>query len=72
MCSCAASGDLEGLIRLHNTGVQLDEGDYDHRTPLHLASSGGHLEIIKFLISHGAQKNPRDRWGATPLNDAKT
>jgi ankyrin repeat protein len=49
----------------------LGEGDYDKRTPLHLAASGGQLQIIKFLLKQGVQKNPKDRWGATPLNDAK-
>jgi len=52
-------------------GVSLEEGDYDKRTPLHLASSSGHLEIVKFLIKCGVSKSPRDRWGSTPLNDAK-
>lgn len=50
--------------------MNLEEGDYDNRTPLHLASSGGHLECIKFLLSIGVDVNPKDRWGATPLNDA--
>lgn len=46
-------------------------GDYDKRTPLHLASSAGHIDIVKYLIDEGANVSPRDRWGATPLNDAK-
>jgi ankyrin repeat protein len=36
-----------------------------------LASASGHLECVKFLISIGVNVNPKDRWGATPLNDAK-
>ena len=50
----------------------MDFGDYDQRTPLHLASTFGHLEVVKYLISNGVKVNPVDRWGATPLNDAKT
>ena len=50
----------------------MDSGDYDQRTPLHLASTFGHLEVVKYLISNGVKVNPLDRWGATPLNDAKT
>ena len=50
----------------------MDEGDYDQRTPLHLASAFGHLDIVKYLISTGVKVSPVDRWGATPLNDAKT
>ena len=70
-CSCAATGDLEGITRLYNLGILLSLGDYDKRTPLHLASAAGHLDIVKFLISVKAELSPHDRWGATPLNDAK-
>jgi len=42
--------------------------DYDKRTPLHLASSEGHIEIVKSLLQHGA-KIKKDRWGNTPINE---
>jgi glutaminase len=72
-CSCAATGDLEGLSRLYNSGVNLEKGDYDQRTPLHLAVAGGHLNIVKYLIEKASvPHSPKDRWGATPLNDAKS
>jgi ankyrin repeat protein len=28
------------------------------------------LEAVKYLIEHGVNVNPKDRWGSTPLNDA--
>jgi glutaminase len=49
-CSCAATGDYEGLTRLFNLGVSLEEGDYDRRSPLHLAAAAGHVKIVKFLL----------------------
>ena len=70
-CTSAASGDLETIMRLHVQGLDLNHGDYDKRTPLHLASAAGHLEIVKYLVEQGAETSPRDRWGATPLNDAQ-
>jgi len=71
-CSCAANGDLEGLSRLYNSGVNLEKGDYDQRTPLHLAVSAGHLNVVKYLIEKASvNHSPKDRWGATPLNDTK-
>jgi glutaminase len=70
-CTSAASGDLETITRLHVQGLDLNHGDYDLRTPLHLASAAGHIDIVKYLIQNGANVSPRDRWGATPLNDAQ-
>lgn len=50
----------------------MNRGDYDRRTPLHLAASTGQLKVVKFLIEKANVDNsPKDRWGATPLNDAK-
>ena len=44
--------------------------DYDGRTALHLAASEGHLEIVKYLMSHGANANIVDARGNKPLDDA--
>jgi ankyrin repeat protein len=45
-CECSALGDLEGVIRLNNMGVSLEDGDYDKRTPLHLAAANNHIKIV--------------------------
>ena len=50
--------------------MDINVGDYDSRTPLHLSVSAGHIDVVKHLIESGANINCRDRWGATPLNDA--
>lgn len=71
-CECASNGNMEGLSRLEILGVDLNQGDYDKRTPLHLAVSSGHFDIIQFLIKKKVNPNPVDRWQATPLDDAKS
>ena len=40
------------------------------KTPLHLASDSGHLEVVKFLTENGADLNAKDNFGRTPLNTA--
>lgn len=50
--------------------MDLNIGDYDKRTPIHVATGAGHLHIVKYLLEQGVIVNPVDRWGATPLNDA--
>lgn len=44
--------------------------DYDRRSPLHLAASEGHLEMVKYLLEQGARINRSDRWGNSPIDDA--
>lgn len=65
----ASTGDIRTLRRLHEEQINLEEGDYDNRTPMHLAAAGGHLALIKFLFDHGI-KPIVDRWGGDPLSDA--
>lgn len=66
----ASTGDLETLMRLKIKGVDLNLGDYDKRTPLHIAVSAGHKDVVELLLQEGVEVNSVDRWGATPLNDA--
>ena len=69
-CSAASFGDLDQLRRLHEHHADLSQGDYDGRTPLHLAVSEGHTEAVRYLVKLGVDVNCRDRWGNTPLIDA--
>lgn len=39
--------------------------DYDNRTPLHVASLHGWIEVAKCLIEYGADVNAQDRWKNT-------
>lgn len=52
-------------------GADLGKGDYDNRTPLHVAVVNSQLQMIKFLVEEcKVEVNPVDRWGSTPLCDA--
>ncbi len=66
----SSKGDLESLQHMVAKGIRLDGADYDLRTPLHLASCEGQVEVVQFLISHKVDISPKDRWGNTPLDDA--
>src|SRR5690606_4463750 len=72
LCNRAATGNLEDLKRyIEYGGVDVNIADYDKRTPLHLAASEGHLNIVKYLVCEKkANVNVRDRWNRTPLDDA--
>jgi len=65
-------GDLSALKRISIHECDFRKGDYDNRTPLHLAASNGHLNVVKYLIEECdiLNINPVDRWNGTPYSDA--
>ncbi len=67
----ASLGDLNEIKNLDAKGIDLDMADYDGRTPLHVAAAEGHINIIDYFIKTNRNLSPRDRWGGTPLRDAK-
>ncbi|CAH8622200.1 unnamed protein product [Heterobilharzia americana] len=68
----AGSNDLATVRRCYIHGVDFNATDYDGRTGLHVAASSGALDTVKFFIEVGGAKlSPLDRWGHTPLSDAK-
>ena len=46
----ACNGDKLALERAYLSGLDMNMGDYDNRTALHLACAENHLACVKFLI----------------------
>jgi len=70
--AAASEGDLDEVRTLAEFGnFDMNRGDYDFRTALHLASSGGHVDVVRYLCENGADVNAKDRWGNRPLDDAR-
>mmetsp|Transcript_14500 Transcript_14500/g.40339 ORF Transcript_14500/g.40339 Transcript_14500/m.40339 type:complete len:650 (-) Transcript_14500:319-2268(-) len=68
----AAEGDFDEVEMLLISGdVDVNEGDYDKRTALHLAAGEGNVGIVQLLCMHKANVNIEDRWGNRPLDDAE-
>lgn len=65
----ASNGDLNTLKKLKENEYDLESGQYDLRTPMHLAAAEGNIEIVKFLLDSGVKPKP-DRWGGYPISDA--
>jgi len=70
LVEAATRGDIKALKLCTSEGVSLDTADYDGRTAAHLAASENNLHFLKILCNAGANMNPIDRWGHTPLDDA--
>jgi ankyrin repeat protein len=85
-CAASADGDPQAIDLTKNlvdNGLDPKAGDYDGRTPLHLAACSGKLGLLEYFISTikagGADTNGGDseshfnvvdRYGYTPLDDA--
>mmetsp|Transcript_38487 Transcript_38487/g.53433 ORF Transcript_38487/g.53433 Transcript_38487/m.53433 type:complete len:762 (+) Transcript_38487:110-2395(+) len=68
ICTLAARGDtrgLQGMLSKHPLNAKVL--DYDKRTPLHLASSHGHLATVQLLLESNSDVNAKDSQGLTPL-----
>jgi len=70
VCYSADFGYITSLQELKSQGANLQTGDYDGRTPLHIAARKGRLEIVKYLISEGVNLNAVDKSGKTALFEA--
>ncbi|KAL1499048.1 hypothetical protein AB1Y20_013564 [Prymnesium parvum] len=72
LCETAYHGDARKLRRLvEREFFNPNSSDYDKRTPLHLAASEGHLDVVKLLVEDMlVEISPVDRWDGTPLDDA--
>lgn len=70
MCAAAAKGDNSRLSFLIQKGGDVNQADYDGRTPLHLAASEGQVDTVQLLINSGALVMPQDKFHHTPLHNA--
>jgi ankyrin repeat protein len=61
-------GNLERARDLLGKRAEVNEKDYNGRTPLHLAIQKGHKEIAELLIQNGSDINERNNGGMTPLH----
>ncbi|PKA47189.1 Potassium channel KOR1 [Apostasia shenzhenica] len=71
LCAAVARGDAGFMKRVLSYGADPNSKDYDHHTPLHIAAGEGLYLIAEVLLQAGASVLVEDRWGMTPLDEAR-
>ena len=68
--ACKEAKLLSVRYLIEHQNVDIDIKDEYRRTPLHWACEKGHLPIVEYLISKGANVNERDRLGNFVIHSA--
>jgi len=68
----AWAGDLHGVKRMIELGIDVDSESYDRRTALISAAEENHVDVVRYLISQRANVEARDRDGDTALGVASS
>ncbi|KAI5330579.1 hypothetical protein L3X38_029977 [Prunus dulcis] len=71
LCMTVARRNLDLLKRLLANDINPNAKNYDQRTELHIAASEGLYPMAEFLLEAGASVLSKDRWGCTPLDEAR-
>lgn len=49
------------MMLLRMGDIDINQCDYDKRTALHLAAGEGHVDVVQYLCTAGANVNVQDR-----------
>jgi glutaminase len=68
--ACKQNDSTTVKLILDINGFDINIGDYDGRTMLHIATDELAIDCIRILLDYGADMYVKDRWGNTPFKQA--
>jgi len=72
LCNCVKNNQVERLRAWHSAGADLDQTDYDGRTPLLIGVNYNSLDCVRYLLEYGdVDTSWVDNRGLTPMQLAK-
>jgi len=66
--AAALRGRLKVMDILFHKGAEVNKADFVIFTPLHSAAGAGYVDVIRYLLEHGADPGARDENGRTPYD----
>lgn len=67
----ASLGNLTQVKKAYANGHDVNAVGQDGYTAMHAAAENNHLEVLKFLVTHGGQVDAKVVSGKTPLDLAR-
>ena len=69
----ACQNGHEEVVRLlvEEANAEVNKVNGKNQTPINIAAYAGHLGVVRFLLSKGADCTIKDQWGDTPLASAR-
>lgn len=62
---------IDVILKIKRSANLLDITNDWKESPLHVAAAAGHANVVKRLLTHGADATGRDKWNRTPLMVAR-
>ncbi|UYV66639.1 TNKS2, partial [Cordylochernes scorpioides] len=73
LLEAAKKGNLARVMRLvTRDNINCRDSQGRNSTPLHLAAGYNNIEVVEFLLEHGADVNVQDKGGLIPLHNASS
>ena len=66
----ASRGDVRRIANLLNQGINVNAGNAERETALHMAAAKGHYQAVIYLMNHGANQNSRTVNNWLPIHHA--
>eukprot|EP01090_Pellita_catalonica_P018547 TRINITY_DN6036_c0_g1_i1.p1 TRINITY_DN6036_c0_g1~~TRINITY_DN6036_c0_g1_i1.p1 ORF type:complete len:400 (-),score=56.01 TRINITY_DN6036_c0_g1_i1:551-1750(-) len=70
MCNAAKAGNLDQIVQLLQSGVDINQPDINGKTALHWAAETMNLKLAKLLLKRGAESCARNVKNQTPAHYA--
>ncbi|KAK3876337.1 hypothetical protein Pcinc_018876 [Petrolisthes cinctipes] len=68
--TAAVNGDITRLQQVYKSGIEINLQDASGWTALHMVVKDGLIEMVTWLLEHGASVHIRDKMGHSPLTIA--